>query len=208
MQDSVDSATRKNKKLLFILSIVAVLMFAFAVFYMPTLYRVFCEITGLNGGIDVDSPGGRIAIEEFQQDTAMAVDTSRIITVQFVSDADPGLPWVIKPETNQVKVHPGEVKKVVFLAKNNSDRKIVARSVPSVTPGLAAGYLKKTQCFCFDEMTLEGHQQEEMPVVFHLTTDLPDDISTVTLAYRSFNLSDPEAAETVPEHVHEHAHEM
>ncbi|MCB1615777.1 MAG: cytochrome c oxidase assembly protein [Pseudomonadales bacterium] len=204
MTEDSGPVSQKNRKLLFVLSIVAVLMFAFAVFYMPTLYRVFCEVTGLNGGIDVSSPGGRVAVEDFQIDESVKIDTSRIITVQFVSDSDPALPWVIKPETNQVKVHPGEVKKVVFFAKNNSGRKIVARSVPSVTPGLAAGYLKKTQCFCFDEMTLEGYQEEDMPVVFHLQTDLPEDISTVTLAYKSFNISDPEAAQTVPEHVHEH----
>ncbi len=39
----------RNQRLLVRLGVVVVGMFLFAVFLMPPIYEVFCELTGLNG---------------------------------------------------------------------------------------------------------------------------------------------------------------
>jgi cytochrome c oxidase assembly protein subunit 11 len=49
--------------------------------------------------------------------------------------------------------------------------------------------LKKTECFCFERQTLNGHEAMDMPLLFHLDTDLPDYIKTITLAYTLFDVS-------------------
>ena len=45
---------------------------------------------------------------------------------------------------------------------------MTVQAIPSVTPGIAAKYLKKTECFCFTQQTLNGHEAMNMPLLFHL----------------------------------------
>jgi hypothetical protein len=55
--------------------------------------------------------------------------------------------------------------------------------------GLAARYLKKTECFCFTQQTFNPGQQRDMPVLFHIDQHLPKNINTITLAYTLFDTS-------------------
>jgi len=178
----------KNSKVVFRLVLTCIGFFIFAVWLMPKFYEVFCEVTGLNGKIELSAADGRVRIEDLNAD--QNIDSSRTITVEFVADVAPDLPWTLKAETTQVKVHPGEMKRINFYAENRSGRDIVARAVPSVSPGHGAAYLQKVQCFCFDEMALAAGEKQEMPMVFHLTEDFPDDIATLTLAYKAFDVTD------------------
>jgi cytochrome c oxidase assembly protein subunit 11 len=89
-----------------------------------------------------------------------------------------------------MKVSLGKKQRITFYAENLSGSDIVARAVPSITPGHGAQYLKKVECFCFDEMLLQAGAKEEMPVVFYLDSEFPDDITTITLAYKAFDITD------------------
>ena len=66
---------------------------------------------------------------------------------------------------------------------------MVVQAIPSVTPGIAAKYLKKTECFCFTQQTLNGHEAMNMPLLFHLDEALPSNVNTVTLAYALFDVT-------------------
>ena len=57
-------------------------MFMFAIFVLPPLYDLFCEITGIGGKTD----GAYTAV-------AVEVDTSRDIEVQFVATNNATMPW-------------------------------------------------------------------------------------------------------------------
>ncbi|MDP1776878.1 MAG: cytochrome c oxidase assembly protein, partial [Moraxellaceae bacterium] len=86
------------------------LMFVFAVFAMPPIYRVFCEITGLNG-----KPSAMAAGE------STSVDLDREITVEFITMVDSALPWQFTSERRVIKVHPGEIHQMSFSVVNQSD---------------------------------------------------------------------------------------
>ncbi|MDI1352081.1 MAG: cytochrome c oxidase assembly protein, partial [bacterium] len=101
-----------------------------------------------------------------------------------------GVPWAFYPKIHSIKVHPGEIVKLAFYAENKTGHRMIVQAIPSVTPGLAAKYLKKTECFCFTQQTLNGHEAMEMPLLFHLDTELPAHINTVTLAYTLFDVTD------------------
>lgn len=167
---------KKLKKTLLILFLAAVGWFIFGYFIMPLMYNVFCSITGLNGKIS--GPSGY---------TDNAVDTSRLVTVQFVTNVNGGLPWDFYPQRDTIRIHPGEITRVVFYAKNNSNQRMTVQAIPSVTPGVAARYLRKTECFCFTTETFNPGEQEEMPVLFHLDTELPKDINELSLSYTMYN---------------------
>ena len=157
------------------LSGVGVAMFVFALFVMPPIYRVFCEITGLNG-----KPSAMAAGE------TPGVVSDRTVTVEFVTSVDAGLPWQFAGETRSIQVHPGQIQRVNFRVSNEADAAVTGRAIPSIAPAAGASHLKKTQCFCFEEQTLAAGASADMPVVFYIDPDLPRQIKTVTLAYRFY----------------------
>ncbi|MGV6806526.1 MAG: cytochrome c oxidase assembly protein [bacterium] len=162
----------------------AVGMFLFAIFVMPPIYNVFCEITGL---------GGKTA-GPYQAEAAGA-DTSREVTVQFVTTNNADMPWAFQPKVAEVKVHPGEPVTVAFQAANGTDKNMVAQAIPSVSPMSAAEHFFKTECFCFNQQPLAAGEEAELPLVFIVDRDLPRAINTITLSYTLFDITDRVGAE-------------
>lgn len=169
----------RNRRLLLKLGVVVVGMFGFAVFVMPPLYDAFCELTGLNGKVS-----GKAAAPTAQ------VDDSRRLTMQFLVDTEKALPWDFQYETPSVSVYPGQITKTMFFVKNRDSQAITGRAVPSISPAEAARYVKKTECFCFREQRLEAGEGKAMPMIFYVDPAIPRHITTVTLSYKFFKLTD------------------
>ena len=168
----------KTNRLVVRLATAAIAMFGFGFALVP-LYDVFCDITGLNG-------------KNFSQGPAevASVDRSRTVKVQFVTVNPAGMPWDFKPTVRSMRVHPGEDKHTTFYAKNSTAEWMVAQAVPSVTPSEAAPYLHKVNCFCFDRQPLDAGTDTEMPLLFVVDPELPEHISTITLSYALYDLTD------------------
>ncbi|CAH9019853.1 cytochrome c oxidase assembly protein [Candidatus Nitrosacidococcus sp. I8] len=178
MSSSEKKASRHTLKL----ALYAIVMFGFGYALIP-LYNAFCTITGLNGKPE------NVAVAEEKAEVTK-IDASRVITVEFLATANTQLPWEFRSETNKIKIHPGETTKAVFYVRNLDNHKIVGRAVPSISPGLAAKHLHKTECFCFTEQPLEAGEEREMPVVFYIDSKLPLEYSSVILSYTFFNVAD------------------
>jgi cytochrome c oxidase assembly protein subunit 11 len=166
------------------LALAVPVMFAFAVFVMPPLYDVFCEVTGIGG-----KTGGPYVAE------TPAVDAERMVKVQFVTTNNGAMPWEFRPPAAEVRVHPGESTRVTFYARNPTRHDMVAQAIPSVTPANAAQYLHKTECFCFNRQPLRAGDDAHMPVVFFVDPELPEAVRTITLSYTLFDVTDRQAAE-------------
>ena len=167
---------KANKRLVKKLLVSVLAMFGFAFALVP-LYDVFCDLTGLNGKT------GRVAADVAEKSS---VDLDRVVTVEFTTTVSPGLPWSFESEVFKVDVHPGQIEGVTFVVRNLVDKPVTGRAVPSLAPGQAAKFFKKTECFCFKEQTLQAGQSVEMPVRFIVDPDLPADVQTVTLSYTFF----------------------
>ena len=74
----------------------------------------------------------------------------------------------------------------VYIATNKSDSTIVGQAVPSVSPNEASKYLKKIECFCFEEQTFEPGKVVSLPLYFAIDEKLPNRIKTITLSYSFF----------------------
>lgn len=156
------------------LVLICIAMFGFGFALVP-LYDVFCRYTGINGKTEnTAAPASR------------RIDESREISVEFLANRDSGIPWNFAPEIARIVVHPGEVTVVNFLVENLSAEATIGRAVPSVSPGEAARYFKKIECFCFVEQPLDAHQGKAMPVQFYIDPDLPSHFTTITLSYRLY----------------------
>ena len=176
----VSEYVKKNRRLVAILLVVVLGMFAFGFALVP-IYNSLCKTLGINGKTNTQP----IAYDE----SKAQIDTEREILVEFVATKNSSIPWAFYPKINKIRIHPGETAKLSFYAENKSNYKMTVQAIPSVTPGLAAKYLKKTECFCFTQQTLNGHEAMDMPLLFHLDPELPENIRTVTLAYTLFDVS-------------------
>lgn len=165
-----------NKKLGFKLVwiVVGSIVFAFA---LVPLYDVLCTMTGLNGKTNSTATELKNA----------KVDKTRWVTVQFTSNVMPGLGWNFYPKQASIKLHPGQVETVLFEAKNITSQVVAGQAIPSVTPGIASGYLKKIECFCFTRQELKAGETKIMPLRFFVSPDLPSDVNEMTLSYAFFS---------------------
>lgn len=176
MKEKIKQPENKTRRTFKWMLFTVVGMFAFGYAMVP-MYRVICQVTGINGRI--------YGAAEVQKDTK--IDNSRVITVRFLASNNANLPWDFTPLTKIVTVHPGQITRIAFYARNNTDHTMTVQAVPSIAPGQAAKYLRKTECFCFTQQTLGAGEELEMPMLFHLDAELPKDIETVTLSYTLFD---------------------
>jgi cytochrome c oxidase assembly protein subunit 11 len=80
--------------------------------------------------------------------------------------------------------------------RNRAQRTVTGQAVPSVSPGQAAQYLKKIECFCFEQQELPAGGEMEMGVSFIVAADLPADINELTLSYTMFHVAEVEHEQT------------
>lgn len=173
--------TRKaNARLVRRMLLIVVAMFGFGFALVP-IYNVFCAITGLNGKVGNEAA----AIEELNY----AIDQNREVTVEFVTSLNENMPLDFRAATSKIKVHPGQFYTVKFFAENQSDQALIGQAIPSIAPGQAAEYFKKTECFCFTKQTFEPGKEKEMPVRFVVDPALPDKVKNLTLAYTFFDVT-------------------
>jgi len=174
--DSENSSklSRNNRR------VVAICLAALAVMgsitaYSPTLYRMFCSVTGYGG-----------TTQRVNSNTEKVLD--RTMTVRFDASVAQNLPWKFEPEVNKMDVKIGETSLAFFRATNLSDKPVTGQAAFNVTPEALGIYFKKIACFCFNEQTLKPHQTVEMPVTFFIDPKMAEDPDTtvlndVTLSY-------------------------
>lgn len=175
-----NNTVSQNRTVLKKLLVVTVAMFGFGYAMVP-FYKKICDVTGLTRE--------RVAVTNTQ------VDPARLVTIDFDSNIGGGLPWQFEPLTPNLKVHPGELKQVMYRVKNTTNRTIVAQAIPAYSPRRAASYFKKIECFCFSQQTLKPGEERLMPVQFVVQNDLPKDVDRITLSYTFYE--QPAAATNV-----------
>jgi cytochrome c oxidase assembly protein subunit 11 len=178
---NLPSAQPKIKKHLKIMGIIVVSMFGFCYALVP-IYNVFCDVTGLNGKT--------AGAESTQAIKNMAIDQSRIITVDMLTTLNENIPTTFIAEHKSVSLHPGELAKTTFTVKNLTNKPIVVQAIPSVSPGLAAQHIKKIECFCFQRQPLAPHEEKIMPLVFTVDPILPHKFGSLTLSYTLFDITE------------------
>jgi cytochrome c oxidase assembly protein subunit 11 len=166
---------RKGRKHAVGLVALAAGMFGFAFSLVP-LYDAFCAWTGLNGRTS--------ARASYIASTVPASD--REVTIQFLAQTGNGMPWEFRPAQSEMRVRLGRLATTEFYVRNRANIPVTGQAVPSVAPGVAAPYLNKLECFCFSPQRLEAGAAMEMPVRFYVSTDLPQQIHTLTLSYTLF----------------------
>ena len=185
--ETTNNPSAANKRVVLKLCALTVGMFGFAFALVP-LYDLFCEITGLNG-----KTGGAYT----EDVSAIATDKSRLVKVNFVTNTNEGMPWKFWSEKGGVRVHPGELKVVNFYVTNTTDRVMIGQAVPSLVPVLATDHFHKTECFCFERQVLKPGETMEMPMRFIVGPELPKHVTSLSLSYALFDVTEYAEAELI-----------
>ncbi len=143
--------------------------------YSPTLYRLFCQVTGYGG-----------TTQRAEKAPGKVLD--KVITVRFDANVSPQLAWKFEPVQHTLDVRIGETALAFFRATNTSDKVLKGTAAFNVAPEAAGIYFNKIQCFCFTEQTLQPGQSVEMPVSFFVDPKIAEDrdtaqLSNLTLSY-------------------------
>ena len=183
-----------SKKTIKLLCFSVLGMFTFSFALVP-LYDVFCEVTGLNGKIELEATTNQ------NLETAIGRDVS----IQFVSHNNEQMPWIFRPSESQIKIQTGKYHTATFYVKNPTKKRMIAQAIPSVAPSNAASHLKKLECFCFEEQELAPGEEALLPVRLIFDDELPDSIKSVVLSYTIFDVTDYNDLEMMDHH---DGHEM
>jgi cytochrome c oxidase assembly protein subunit 11 len=166
----------ENRKLTLKLGAFALGAFAFGFALVP-LYDVLCDITGF---------GNQKALAE-QRLSVENPDDSRTITVDFMADLPSVGNWEFRPTVASMQIHPGRLYKTEFFAHNLTGHDTMAQAVPNITPGKAAGYFRKTECFCFTPQHFAVNEQRPMTVRFVVDPEIPHSVDRITLSYTFYD---------------------
>ena len=112
--------------------------------------------------------------------------SSEKLNIQFISQQTNNNKLSFKPLEFEMTISPGKVYSTMYIATNKTSSKIVGQAIPSVSPNEASRYLKKIECFCFEEQTFKPGEVVKLPLYFAIDEKLPNRIKTVTLSYSFF----------------------
>ena len=168
---------QSNKKTLYILTGVAVAMLGLG-FASDPLYDKFCKVTGFGG-----TP--KIAEDNLSE----IID--RTVRVYFDSNVAQDLPWNFKADQRSVDVKLGQSGLAYYTVSNRSKFPVTGVASFNVSPIKAAPFFVKTDCFCFEEQTIQPGESLTLPVIFFVDPQLDEDkrfneIKEITLSYTFF----------------------
>ena len=186
-----------SKKTIKLLCFSVLGMFTFSFAQVP-LYDVFCEVTGLNGKIELEATTNQ----------NLETEIGRDVSIQFVSHNNEQMPWIFRPSESQIKIQTGKYHTATFYVKNPTSKRMIAQAIPSVAPSNAASHLKKLECFCFEEQELAPGEEALLPVRLIFDDELPDSIKSVVLSYTIFDVTDYNDLEMTQHHSDNDHHEM
>ena len=166
-----------NKKTLVILSGIGVAMLGLG-FASDPLYDTFCKVTGY---------GGTPKIADENQSEII----DRTVTVEFDSNVAQDLPWKFRPDQRRMDVKLGQSGLAYYTVENTSDEVVTGVANFNVMPVKVAPFFIKTECFCFEEQTIQPGEKLNLPVIFFVDPQLDEDsrfdeIKTMTLSYTFF----------------------
>jgi cytochrome c oxidase assembly protein subunit 11 len=154
--------------------------FAFGFVLVP-LYDVLCDVTGIGNQ--------KTLLRAAQAADVGKVQTERLVTIEFVASLPTVGNFEFRPLVREIKVHPGQLNEAHFLAHNLMGHDTVAQAVPDVSPGQAAAWFHKTECFCFTPQSFRRNEERVLPVRFFVDKALPSHIDRLTLSYTFYDES-------------------
>jgi cytochrome c oxidase assembly protein subunit 11 len=159
------------------LALTSCAMFLFGFALVP-LYDIFCEITGIRIPIEAS------AVDSITESTDTAV--TRDIKLLLLANTQTGTPLEFRPLNDIIDVPTGRIQETRFIARNLSKSAVTGIATPDIRPAEAGRYIRKLECFCFNDQLFAAGEERELNVRFYVDPELPAHIDSITLSYTLF----------------------
>ena len=111
---------------------------------------------------------------------------SQKISAKLITSVHKDLPLEFKTDKNLVILKPGEVKTINYYVRNLSEKKITGMATFQVYPPELKDYMTKMNCFCYEEQTLKGGEEERYSLVLLVDPKVTKNIKEAIIQFVFF----------------------
>ncbi len=134
----------------------------------------------------IHSPGEEWELERVGGRWWVKLDWGGAVRVRFDAATMAGLPLQFEPATKEIRALPGETLQVVYRLRNPTGKTITAKARHVVAPEKDRKHFDIVTCFCFLEQTLHPGEAVELPVIFRVSYDVPQQVERIDVRYELY----------------------
>ena len=113
-------------------------------------------------------------------------DSKQEIKAKLITSVHKDLPFEFETENQYVSIKPGEVKTINYTIKNLSKKSMSGMATFQVYPTELKDYMTKMNCFCYEEQTLNGGQEENYTLVLLVDPNVTKNIKEAIIQFVYF----------------------
>ena len=156
----------------FIFNILLILLLLLISYPLYRAISFFSNYTGMNKLGDNEFVKNSIILETKNNDPIIL---DRTLNIVFKAEVDENLNWNFEALEKNAEIKIGENKIVKYKGTNISNNTITSTADFKTNPENAFPYLIKTECFCFQEQTLDPGESEIFTMIFYIDPSLDND---------------------------------
>ena len=111
---------------------------------------------------------------------------NQAIKVKLITSVHKDLPFDFQTEEENIFIVPGEVKTINYTVKNLSDKNMNGLATFQVYPSELKDFITKMNCFCYEEQTLKGGEEERYSLVLLVDPKVTKNIKEAIIQFVFF----------------------
>ncbi len=108
------------------------------------------------------------------------------ISAKLITSVHKDLPFKFSTEEKNVLIVPGEVKTINYTVKNLSEKKVSGTATFQVYPSELKDFMTKMNCFCYEQQTLKGGEEEKYSLVLLVDPKVTKNIKEAIIQFVFF----------------------
>ena len=110
----------------------------------------------------------------------------QVIKTKLITSVHKDLPFEFETEEENISIIPGEVKTINYTVKNLSDKNMNGLATFQVYPSELKDFITKMNCFCYEEQTLKGGEEERYSLVLLVDPKVTKNIKEAIIQFVFF----------------------
>ena len=111
---------------------------------------------------------------------------NQVIKAKLITSVHKDLPFEFETEEENISIIPGEVKTINYTVKNLSDKNMNGLATFQVYPSELKDFITKMNCFCYEEQTLKGGEEERYSLVLLVDPKVTKNIKEAIIQFVFF----------------------
>ena len=111
---------------------------------------------------------------------------NHVIKAKLITSVHKDLPFEFETEEENIFIVPGEVKTINYTVKNLSDKNMNGLATFQVYPSELKDFITKMNCFCYEEQTLKGGEEERYSLVLLVDPKVTKNIKEAIIQFVFF----------------------